>query len=275
MPSRPSRRALVRSDAAKTGEERPDLVKMSELARRCDLPAATIKHYMREGLVPSATLRTSRNMAWYDAGLVSRIRAIKEIQRTQFLPLRMIKAALEGAPSDDTDALVAHTLAQGLAALAKQERRTRTQLVDGGMPADQLAYFESLGILSPEPGPGGERIYAGDDLALLRTLGAARRAGLSADMLPHTILEPYLRAIGELVRVELKLFKSQVVPRSGQSLPVLVEHAARLSEQLITLLRRKMLLPMLAELAKEERPAADAARPRRARARAGPGRSRH
>lgn len=236
---------------------------MSVLASRCAVPAATIKHYIREGLVPGAAQRTSRNMAYYDVRCIPRIQAIKEIQRTQFLPLRMIKAAIDDAPSEDAHGLVARCLEQGLKKLSKEERRSRKQLLDAGMPSDQLEYFERLGILSPDKGPDGEDGYGGDDLALLRTLAAARRAGISPEMLPHTIVEPYVSAIRELVRVELRLFSTGMVPRSGDNLPELVEHAARLSEQLIVLLRRKMLVPMLAQLASPER--AHPARPPRAR----------
>ena len=233
------------------GAGRPELVKMSELASRCDVPAATIKHYIREGLVPAPSVRTSRNMAYYDAALVPRIRAIKEVQRTQFLPLKLIKEAIDGAP-DETSDLVARCLERGLEKLGSHERRTREQLIATGMPPAQLEYFDGRGILSPERGPTGDVTYAGDDLALLRTLGRARRAGISPEMLPHTILAPYVRAIGDLVRVELELFRSGMVPRSGENLPELVEHAAKLSEQLIVLLRRRMILPMLAQLSRED-----------------------
>ena len=64
--------------------QEPELLKMSELARRSGVPASTIKHYIREGLLPEPALRTSRNMAYYDAGLVQRIKTIKELQKSQF-----------------------------------------------------------------------------------------------------------------------------------------------------------------------------------------------
>ena len=46
-----------------------ELVKMAHLARRSGVPAPTIKHYIREGLLPGPDVRTSRNMAYYDARL--------------------------------------------------------------------------------------------------------------------------------------------------------------------------------------------------------------
>ena len=40
------------------------LLKMSELAEASGVSAGTIKHYLREGLLPEP-VRTSRNMAYY------------------------------------------------------------------------------------------------------------------------------------------------------------------------------------------------------------------
>ena len=74
-----------------------DLIKMRELSRRSGVPAPTIKHYMRMELLPGPSMRTSKNMAWYDPALIPRIEAIKELQRSRFLPLDVIKQVLEGA----------------------------------------------------------------------------------------------------------------------------------------------------------------------------------
>src|SRR5689334_25052989 len=95
-------RADKRAPARKkrnTGDE-PDLIKMSELSKRAGVPGPTIKHYFREGLLPGPEVRTSRNMAYYDARLAGRIRVIKELQADRFLPLRVIGELLEAAPSD-------------------------------------------------------------------------------------------------------------------------------------------------------------------------------
>src|SRR5690242_15562614 len=77
-----------------------ELVKMAELSRRSSVPAPTIKHYIREGLLPGPEVRTSRNMGYYDARLANRVRVIKELQAERFLPLRLIGELLEPAPSD-------------------------------------------------------------------------------------------------------------------------------------------------------------------------------
>ena len=56
--------AVTRKKPAKADGE---LIKMSELSKRSGVPGPTIKHYIREGLLPGPEVRTSRNMAYYDA----------------------------------------------------------------------------------------------------------------------------------------------------------------------------------------------------------------
>jgi len=247
----------------------PELLKVSELARRSGVPVATIKHYLREGLLPAAKVKTSRNMAWYHPALVTRIKAIKELQQKRFLPLKVIGQVLDGADpyrSEETEAALRDALNQ----TGRSETRTRRELETSGVRADQLDLFERVGLLTPKS-VNGETRYEADDLALLRTFRAARRAGLSEAMLPHTIVKPYVAALRELVRVELATFREGLLSGEGnEDVASLVEAAARLSEQLVVQLRRKLLLPTLRELVAEqerERPRTKPAarRPRRQR----------
>lgn len=228
----------------------PGLLRMAVLARRSGVPAATIKHYIREGLLPQPSVRTGRTMAWYDASLVSRIKAIKKLQSTRFLPLKVIKGLLD----DQGPAAVAATeeaIATVLRRLAPAETRSREKIIEAGMPPAELDWIASLGILSPSR-DGGKEEYSGDDLVLLDTFQAARDAGITRQMLPPEILQPYLEAMLGLVRVEVSLFRSGVLPNAGSRLPSLAEASVVLSERLVVLLRRKLLLPTLRQLVHEE-----------------------
>ena len=226
-------------------------VKMSILARRSGVPASTIKHYMREGLLPGP-VRRSRNMALYDPAVIPRIHAIKELQRTRFLPLAEIKQLLDDEGPIQSDLQAANAISRVLTRTAEAESRTRAQLLESGMPADQLDWLLAAGLVEGD-GKGDEMVFTGDDLALLQTLGASRRAGLSPDMLPLEILQTYLAAIRTLVRAELQMFRAGVLPRAGDDLAELSEVATVLSERLVVLIRRKMLLPTLTEIMAEER----------------------
>lgn len=241
-------------------------VKMSTLARLSGVPAATIKHYLREGLLPQAALKTGRNMAFYDPGLSDRIRRIKTLQREQFLPLRVIKSVLDGKPSAEDDAEAAHAIERALASMAPHDTRTRAELVASGARERDLALLEELGLIAAMRVEGVDT-FSGDDLSLLRLLGASRRAGITKEMLPLDIVGPYVQAIQELVRLELDLFRRGVIPRAGKDLATLTDTATRLSEQLVLLLRRKLLLPTLQALLAEHvaAPPLTPPKPRRAK----------
>lgn len=234
-------------------------VKMSTLARLSGVPAATIKHYLREGLLPHAEVKTGRNMAFYDPLLSERIKRIKTLQREQFLPLRVIKSVLEGQPSAQDDAEAAKAIERALASMAPPEARTRSQLLTSGVREEDLAFFESLGLVTARNVEGRDT-FSGDDLTLLRLLGTSRRAGITKQMLPADIVEPYVHAIRELVRIELEMFRRGVIPRAGKDLAKITDAATRLSEQLVILIRRKMLLPILDTLVTEHTGSVAAAR---------------
>ena len=238
----------------------PGLVKMAELARLSGVPAPTIKHYLREGLLPTAPVRTSPNMAYYDVALVPRIKAIKELQRTRFLPLRVIRDLLDGAVPSPDERKTTAAIAQVLRSAEPADTATRAELLARGVPAEELDWLERARLVTPL-GSGEGRRYGGDDLALIRTLREARLAGLTYEMLPFSIVESYRRAILRLVRLELSLFQGGVARLAGSEAPRLAEAAARLSERLVVLIRRKLILPTLQELELE----AAARRPGRGR----------
>lgn len=232
-----------------TSAER-QLVKMSDLARLSEVPAPTIKHYIREGLLPPPAKRTSRNMAWYDRAVIPRIKTIKELQRKRFLPLKVIKELLDqetGPPGEGAESAIRGVL-QGLAPAGS---RTRRELVQDGMPASELDWICALGLLHPS-GTGDDEAYSGDDLALVETLNESRSAGITREMLPPTILERYKAAITELVRVEAELFQVGVLPRAGTDLTALTAAATVLSERLVVLIRRQLLVPVMRTVFEEQ-----------------------
>ncbi len=228
------------------------VVKMSVLARMSGVPAATIKHYVKEGLLPEPA-RTSRNMAYYDAAFVPRIRRIKELQRTRFLPLKVIKRVLDASALPSPDETMTATIARVLEQAAPDDRRTARELEAAGLPPAQLDLLVALGAVTASGGEGSERVFAGDDLEILRVLGAARAAGLTAEMLPASILGEYAQALSALVRAELRIFREGVLPKAGAHVPELTEAATVLSERLVVLMRRKMLVPTLRALQKKEK----------------------
>jgi DNA-binding transcriptional MerR regulator len=225
------------------------LLKIAELAERSGVTIATLKHYLREGLI-APVKKTGRTMSWYDDRTVARVRVIKELQQRQFLPLDLIKRTL--ATDSVPDELAAANAIAGVLEKHRGNRAlTRGELIERGVDPRELDWLAAAQLAVPT---GADQTYSGDDLALLQTLGAARKAGISPVMLPFEILREYLAALRRLVEVELQMFRAGVLKRAeGADVPELTTAAAELSERLVVLLRRKLLLPTLHRVIEEDR----------------------
>lgn len=225
------------------------LVRIGELAKRSGVPIATVKHYLREGLI-APTRKSGKTMSWYDPQLATKIKAIKELQKRQFLPLDVIRESIERDAEAPDELAAADAIARVLARHGGRRSRSREELVARGASERDLDLLAAAGLAIPST---PDQRYRGDDLALLSTLGAARRVGLSADMLPLEILQDYLAAMRALVAVELRLFREGVIRRAKPGeVPRLTTAATRLSERLVVLMRRKLLLPTLQRMIEED-----------------------
>ena len=71
-----------------TTEEK--VYKMSELVAATGVSKQTIHYYLREGLL-LPPVRSSKNMAYYDAATIEDVRFIKELQEKRYFPLAAIK----------------------------------------------------------------------------------------------------------------------------------------------------------------------------------------
>jgi DNA-binding transcriptional MerR regulator len=251
-------RSAKRVARKKRGKPPPDgaeLVKMSELAKRSGVPAPTIKHYIREGLLQGPEIRTSKNMAYYDARMAGRIRVIKELQAERFLPLRVIGELLEPAPSDkiraDRDAAQRKALTQ-LAPVVEEklgnQRRKRSEVMKTfGVTKAELDSLEKAGVLELR-GEGETAGYSGGDLKLLDILADVRRLGLG-DVFPISVAEPYMAAVRKLVEFEIDVFRHRALSvQLPASLPDVAKQAVDLGERLIVGLRAKLLPGMLERL---------------------------
>jgi DNA-binding transcriptional MerR regulator len=217
---------------------------------------ATLKFYLREGLI-APTRKTGRTRALYDASLVVRIQTIRELQARKFLPLSVIRETLRASANAEDDLDVAQGIADVIARRGGARTRSRADVLARGASAAELEWLARAGLAVADR----DGLYRGDDLSLLSLLGAARAQGLTASMLPFSILAEYFAAMNQLVAIELKMFRAGVVGRArGAELRRLTVAATRLSERLVVLIRRKLLLPTLEQLAAT--PARSRARPR-------------
>src|SRR3954447_24476796 len=161
--------------AAKAKNENDEMLRMGELARASGVSAATIKHYLREGLLPEP-VKTSRNMAYYPADFVERIRLIKQLQEERFMPLRVIKSMLDDEPEraralvELEDRILEHAL--------KGEEQTRVSAPEirkrFEIPQEVLDRLAELGVLTPS-----SRGYSASDVRILEAISRFRAGGYS------------------------------------------------------------------------------------------------
>jgi DNA-binding transcriptional MerR regulator len=256
-------RAAKRKKSVKKRKPAPkkpesNLVKMAELSKRSSVPAPTIKHYIREGLLPGPEIRTSKNMAYYDVRLAGRIRVIKQLQAERFLPLKMINDLLEPAPSDkiraDRDTAQRRALMQIAPTLGargdSKQRRKRTEVMKTfGVTRAELDGLEKSGVLDLR-GEGETAGYGGIDLKLLDILADVRRLGLG-DVFPISVAEPYMAAVKKLVELEIDVFRHRVLASGTPSNVVeIARQAVELGERLIVGLRAKLLPGVLEQLSR-------------------------
>jgi DNA-binding transcriptional MerR regulator len=197
------------------------LLKMSELAERSGVSAGTIKHYLREGLLPEP-VRTSRNMAWYPPDFVARIRLIKRLQEDRFMPLRVIRGIVEEDPDraaallELEDRILERALAQG-----GDERRVSAAEVRRryDVPGNVLARLEEIGVLTAEGGRG----YDADDVRVIAAISRLRAGGYD-ERLGFTVFDTlrYREALQPLVAEEVRTLLDRL---AGE---VEVERAARI-----------------------------------------------
>jgi DNA-binding transcriptional MerR regulator len=178
-----------------------ELLKISELAERSGVPVATIRHYLREGLLPEP-VKTSRNMAYYPPEYVERIMLIKRLQEERFMPLRVIKGALEQDPErvraliELEDRILERSLAN-----ADDSRVSRRVVQERyGVPRNVLERLAQIGVLTPN-----QRGYDKDDVKIIEAI-ASFRAGGYDEALGFTVYDTlrYREALEPLVREEVR-----------------------------------------------------------------------
>jgi DNA-binding transcriptional MerR regulator len=149
------------------------LLKMSQLAEASGVSAGTIKHYLREGLLPEP-VRTSRNMAYYPPEFVERIRLIKRLQEQRFMPLRVIRGMLEGDPRRVRAIIeLEDRILERAAAAQEQGRVSRAEVRRRyDVPDNVLRRLEELEILTPS-----SRGYEPDDVAIIAAISRFRAGG--------------------------------------------------------------------------------------------------
>jgi len=222
----------------------PDgLLKMSELAERSGVSAGTIKHYLREGLLPEP-VKTSRNMAYYPPEFIERIRLIKRLQEQRFMPLRLIKGVIEEDP-DRARAMVEleDRILERAAAASERGRASRAEVRRRyEIPANVLDRLEELRVLTPN-----SRGYDDDDVAIIEAISRFRAGGYD-EQLGFTVYDTlrYRETLEPLVAEEVRTLLDRLVGEVDADRAVeIISAGAEPLRELIGAMHSKLLLAEL------------------------------
>lgn len=230
------------------------LLRMSELAALADVPPASIKFYIKEGLLP-APIKTSRNMAYYDESFVARIRFIKTLQTRHFLPLRVIREILSETNGNGSMAEAEALLELKGSLLGRANGESTDPLPEDEVIRlyntyeEELATLRQMGVLTPAEDEG-IRMYSGDDLDFLAALENNRKLGFTREIgFQVEDLEIYLGMLENLAKEEVRLLISRTARKlSSEDIDQLAQRGIREFGPLLMVLRRKMIMKVLSEL---------------------------
>jgi DNA-binding transcriptional MerR regulator len=218
------------------------LLKMKELAEASGVSAGTIKHYLREGLLPEP-VKTSRNMAYYPPEFVERIKLIKQLQEERFLPLKVIKSMLDDDPEraralvELEDRILERALAGEQSRVSAAELRRRYDI-----PQEVLDRLADLEVLSPN-----SRGYGPRDVEIVEAISRFRAGGYD-ERIGFTVYDTlrYKRALEELVKEEVEVLLDRLAGEMDADRAVeLVAAGSEPLNALIAALHQKLLVAEL------------------------------
>ncbi len=222
-----------------------ELLKISELAEQSGVPVATVRHYLREGLLPEP-VKTSRNMAYYPPEFVDRIRLIKQLQEERFMPLRVIRDLLEREEAEPErlramieleDRILERALAGERERIPAQEVRSRYEV-----PEEVLDRLADLGVLGPD-----SRGYSPSDVRIVEAISRFRAGGYD-ERIGFTVYDTlrYKRALEQLVAEEVEVLTQRLAGDVDPDRAVeLIEAGSGPLNDLIAALHTKLLVAEL------------------------------
>ena len=215
---------------------------MGELAEASGVPAPTIKHYLREGLLPEP-VKTSRNMAYYPPEFVDRIRLIKRLQEERFMPLKAIRSLLDEDP-ERAEALLEledQILDRRSPASAPGPAPPRSASATAS-PRRSLDRLAEIGVLTPN-----SRGYSPSDVGIIEAISRFRAGGYD-EQIGFTVYDTlrYKNALEELVAEEVDVVMDRLAGEVAPERVVeMLEAGAQPLKDFIAALHTKLLVAEL------------------------------
>lgn len=233
-------------------------LRMKDLVERTGASREAIRFYINEGLLPEPN-RTSRNMAWYSPEHVSRVRYIRALQEEHFLPLKAIRAVLDGRGSQQFTAQQMSqfdALRRQVEAEHASERRRRFEpLADElGLTPQERDAARRMGFVNADDsmGPADEELVR--LWVRMREQGLTPERGFGPDDL-HMIQE----AVDVLFANELQLFTDRLQDMQGEELGHVMDRLVPDVNRVFALLHQRRLRQFLDQIYTGEKPQGDQA----------------
>ncbi len=221
------------------------MLRISELAERSGVSVATIKHYLREGLLgdDDDVLRTSRNMAYYPVQFVERVRLIKRLQEERFMPLKVIRDMLDEDPEralrmiELEDRILERAIEASETGRVSRTRARETYDV----PANVLDRLEAIGVLTPNA-----RGYDADDVAIIQAISRFRAGGYE-ETLGFTVYDTlrYRQALEPLVGEEVRVLLERLGGMDVERAVKIISSGTEPLRDLVGAMHSKLLLAEL------------------------------
>lgn len=166
--------------------------RMKDLCEATGIPRQAIHFYIQEGLLPPG-VKTGRNMAFYGEEHLERLKTIKQLQHERFLPLKAIKAVLDGKAHhfDPTQwrflSGVKKSLAADIGAREVGDETIDVEELATRLNIDMMDVEEAIeqGVVGARVEADGARVIAASDAwyfelwAEMRALGFSRELGFT------------------------------------------------------------------------------------------------
>lgn len=166
-------------------------MRMSELATRAELPVATIKYYLREGLLQPGR-RTGVNQAAYDERHLERLRLIRALSRIAGLPLAKVREVVRTVDGDPSLLDAMAVTQDALVGEATDEER-----ILGGVAEAERELSGTLAALGWRAHPDSPA-----HRAAVRAIAELRAEGLDDAVVR---LPEYARAADEVGRLDVEI----------------------------------------------------------------------
>jgi len=214
--------------------------RMKDLCEATGLPRQAIHFYIQQGLL-SAGRKTGRNMAWYSEEHLERLHLIKKLQHERFLPLKAIKALLDG--EDGVFTPRQHAFLAGVKerldeSLKTSEDRSPTLTPseiakETGIDPEDVERAFDLGLVGGARSNGSLRI-AGADVWIFEVFGKIRSLGFTPELgFRVEDMALYQDAINKLLNDEVRLISSRLSELPPETVAIMIEEVVPILDRYI------------------------------------------